>query len=1229
MQGIFRHREILCEGVRLVNASAEACVLECYGSIRDAGESQKRVEVAEDFDHILGKGFARGRHGTHFLADNPSLNLFPSGGIGRPTFMLGPFAFFGGVPVAFIFACQTSFLLRNPLGVGDHARFGDQSQGGFFALGAGIEAIACGHDIFGNTDVQLAHLAVAGRGQLKLQIHLGLVGSLVFSEANVAINAGKIGASPAADIEILIQAEDGWGKFFQQPSKRLHDTLLVAFAVFVHPRLAVVLSEFAKKLKGLFSKNEGVCGGHRVTSLPGTSDYTISLVARDELFFVRANPGKLLALQINLKKQVTLVLRKRVWLSAQLVTLSLIVASVLPAQESKPPGKTSEWKAEDVIYAESINDFSISPDARSVVWVRGEGDKEKDERVANLFLSSVAEDRTTQLTRGNASVSLPQWSPDGEWIAFLSSRPLPNAKPETAKTQIWLISSHGGEPYALTELLRAPRRVQWLDKDTLIFSAQEDPSAYEQAEKKKKDDSEVVDDAEHEPPVRLFKIAVKDKKVTRLTSNMDWIGPWSASKDGKYVVAVHEKSLHYTFDQKVPPVTVLHNLADGSEKQIFTEGRIHPSLLAWAVDNSGFYAQAPFSNDPKFLTATIQLLYFYDVGSGKSVQVPLDWENGAGRDLHTTNDGFVTLLAAGAHDDVAHYTRSKSGDTWSWKRTTLEGDNSRNIQSFDVSADGKTLVYESSSASRMPQLFRSQLNGNQISSSVQLTKLNEKLVTSRTFSKSEVIRWKGSNGEEVEGILRYPANYEPGKTYPVITAVHGGPAGADWDAWRDSWAYPYQLLTQRGAFVLSPNYHGSGNYGLKWVESICCGNYYDLETPDINMGVDYLIQKGMVDPDKVATMGWSNGSILSTSLITTYPSRYKVASVGAGDVEWISDWGNVVFGDSFDSYYFGKSPMQDPELYIRKSPFFKMDKVQAPVLIFHGTADNQVPPAQSWSYFRVLQYYGKVAVKFVIFPGEPHGPRKLTHQMRKVEEEMAWFDKYFFKTTPPENEAIKVGSPLDTALRSKAVARSGADYGTAVAQKGKTVVIPEVVRRGELEVGRFEVTRAQFAAFDKSYKADPGTENYPANGVSFEQAKSYAEWLSKLTGQTWRVPNEGEISSMLNKKDGENTLDYWAGYAPNPDDTSRIREKLKELPGSAPLLKPVGTFAGQGQENEDLIFDLGGNAAEWVIAPNGKGKVIGGSADCPADSRSSCTPAPEYVGFRVVRGGAKATTAKE
>jgi hypothetical protein len=347
-----------------------------------------------------------------------------------------------------------------------------------------------------------------------------------------------------------------------------------------------------------------------------------------------------------------------------------------------------------------------------------------------------------------------------------------------------------------------------------------------------------------------------------------------------------------------------------------------------------------------------------------------------------------------------------------------------------------------------------------------------------------------------------------------------------------------------------------------------------------------------------------------------------VASVGAGDIEWLSDWGNVDFGQSFDAYYFGKSPFEDPQLYINKSPFFKMDKVQAPVLIFHGTADRNVPPAQSWSYFRALQHFDKT-VKYVVFPGEPHGPRKLTHQVRKVEEEAAWFDKYFFKTAKPEDEALKEGSPLAAALRTKGLARSGSNYGTAFPVKGKTVLIPEVVKRGDLEIGRFEVTRAQFAEFDKSYKVDAGTENYPANGIAFDQAKEYFAWLSKLTGQTYRMANESEVSGTYDKKEGENTLDYWAGYAPNSDDAGRLKKKTAELSGTAPLLKPVGSFAAEGKDDEELIFDLGGNVAEWVLTRDGKGKVIGGSADCPADPKANCTAAPEYVGFRVVRGAAK------
>jgi dipeptidyl aminopeptidase/acylaminoacyl peptidase len=925
-------------------------------------------------------------------------------------------------------------------------------------------------------------------------------------------------------------------------------------------------------------------------------------------------------------------------------TAILRPARMAQADETKTPAKLEPWKPEDIIYGESAGQFRISPDGKWLVWVKSAGDKEKDARYSNIFLSSLTENREIQLTRGTDNNNQPGWSPDGEVIAFASSRTRPQPKPETAPAQIWLINAHGGEPWPLTELARAPRHFEWLDKDTLIYSAQEDPALYEQELKKKKDDSEVVDDEQHEPPVRLYKIATKDKKITRLTTNTDWIDGWSVSKDGKYAVAEHAKSLHYEFDQKIPPVVFLHNLGDSSEKRIFTEGRIRPSDFEWAPDSSGFYAAAPYSTDPRFLTATIRLLYHYDVASGKITQVNLDWENGLGFELRAIPGGFVAQLAAGTRFEVARYTAEKSAAGLSWRRQSLEGEHVKNLAGFALSEDGKTIVYEHSTASNLPQVYRAQLDGSKITSPAQVTKLNEGLVKGRAFAKSEVIRWKGSNDEEVEGILYYPANYEAGKKYPLITAIHGGPQGADLDLWDDNWAYPVNLLTQRGAFILRPNYHGSGNYGLKWGESICCGKYYDLETPDINMGVDYLITQGKVDPDRVATLGWSNGSILSISLITTYPARYKAASVGAGDVEWISDWGNVDFGESFDTYYFGKSPFEDPQLYIRKSPFFKMDKVQAPVLIFHGTADRNVPPAQSWSFFRALQYFGKT-VKFVVFPGEPHGPRKLTHQMRKVEDELAWFDKYFFKTQKTANEALKKDSLLDDALAREKIERTGNLYGAQITrlklnpnkpnpggtipmqQTGAPVVTPQMVSRGDLSIARFEITRAQYAAFDKNYKVSPGKENFPANGISFKQAKAYADWLWKTegTGKDWpsRIPYEDEVKDLYENRSDENTLDYWAGYVPNLDDTARLRELADTLPEPGGLLKEVGSFLGKGDEGEERIYDLGGNVAEWVMTRDGKGKVIGGSADCPADPKSGCEPQPEYIGFRVVYGKAK------
>src|SRR5258708_36380154 len=189
---------------------------------------------------------------------------------------------------------------------------------------------------------------------------------------------------------------------------------------------------------------------------------------------------------------------------------------------------------------------------------------------------------------------------------------------------------------------------------------------------------------------------VKEKKVTRLTTNTDWIEDFGVSPDQKYAVASHAKSLHYAFDQKVRPVVILHDLSSGQEKHLFADLRVRAEGFEWAPDNSGFYMATPFSTDPKFMTAGITIVYFYDVASGASTQVNLENANGLGFDLQTVPGGFVALLAAGSHDDLAFYSADKGASGWSWKRVAIAGEHAQNVEGFRLSADGKTNVYATS-----------------------------------------------------------------------------------------------------------------------------------------------------------------------------------------------------------------------------------------------------------------------------------------------------------------------------------------------------------------------------------------------------------------------------------------------------------------------------------------------------------------------------------------------------
>jgi dipeptidyl aminopeptidase/acylaminoacyl peptidase len=306
--------------------------------------------------------------------------------------------------------------------------------------------------------------------------------------------------------------------------------------------------------------------------------------------------------------------------------------------------------------------------------------------------------------------------------------------------------------------------------------------------------------------------------------------------------------------------------------------------------------------------------------------------------------------------------------------------------SFSLSKDGQTIGFLRAGAKTMSEVYVG---------TKKLTDMNAQ-TAGWAASTLDVVSWKSQDGAAIEGVLHMPADFNPSKKYPLLVVIHGGPTGVSRALPFTSTIYPIDIWVPRGVLVLEPNYRGSAGYGEKFralnVRNLGVGDAWDVLS-----GIDSLIAKGIVDPARVGTMGWSQGGYISAFLATHDAARFKAISVGAGISDWMTYYVNTDI-TPFTRQYLKATPWDDPEIYAKTSPITYIKQAKTPTLIQHGATDQRVPLPNAFELYHGLQD-NKVPTKLIVyqgFGGVGHGPTKPKSNRATMDHNVEWFDQYMF-----------------------------------------------------------------------------------------------------------------------------------------------------------------------------------------------------------------------------------------
>jgi len=660
--------------------------------------------------------------------------------------------------------------------------------------------------------------------------------------------------------------------------------------------------------------------------------------------------------------------------------LSLVLSISVLAQKPRLLDK------ETFMEMEGVGNPQISPDGKQIVFTRTWVDKVKDQSRSNLWIVDVDGNRVRELIGGARNDSSPQWSPDGKRIAFLSDRDGTN--------QLHVMWLDTREVAQLTHLEQAPSNIKWSpDGKQIAFTG-------------------FV--ADNEP---ILSVRLPDRP-----RGAEWARP-----------AVIVDRLQWRSDGRGPlprgftHVFTLDATLGGTPRQI-TSGKFNHTGFDWSPDGKTIYVSGIRKPDAEYLRGDSEI---YSVNLATLDIKPLTDRQGPDGNPQVSPDGKLIVYVG--YDDKRYTNHISSlylmNSDGSGKRL-LAGNLPSSPQNvgwwansgglyFTSEEKGKTNVFslsltdnaaKSLGANHFFQGF-SVADNNQVAAvrsdhkqpgvlvtfpaskmadMKTLVDVNSDVLAGVKLGDAEEMWYTSADGWKIQGWLIKPANFEPGKKYPMVLWIHGGP----WSMYSAGWNWAFQNFAANGYAVLYTNPRGSTGYGQDFVNGIQY-SYPGKDYDDLMAGVDEALKKGFIDERNLFVCGGSGGGVL-TAWIVGHTDRFAAAV----SMRPVINWHSFVGTTDGQSWYnqFRKFPWEDPMEFAVRSPLHYVGNVKTPTMVMTGEEDLRTPIGQSEEYYRALKMLKKETL-LIRIPDEYHGFRRPSHNLLNQLYLQAWFEKYMRKDT--------------------------------------------------------------------------------------------------------------------------------------------------------------------------------------------------------------------------------------